>query len=156
MHFVSTLSVFLPRSKSAADVVREEDDPDDVGGLDDGYAQSKWVAERLVMAARARGLPVCIYRPARITGHSQTGLSHTSDFLCRFIKGCIQLGTMPDWDIPMDMAPVDFVSKSIVYLSRQPELVGEGVPYHEYAPSTVERVRGRYPKAWIPCQADAL
>ena len=30
--------------------------------LDDGYSQSKWVAEQLVTKARNRGLPATIYR----------------------------------------------------------------------------------------------
>jgi len=124
VHFVSTLAVFLARSKSPADSIDEEDAPDDVDGLADGYAQSKWVAERLIMQARARGLPVSIYRPARIAGHSRTGRSNGGDFLSRLIKGCIQMGSAPDWDMVLDMAPVDFVSKAIIYLSRQTDTVG--------------------------------
>ncbi|HKP51514.1 MAG TPA: amino acid adenylation domain-containing protein [Chloroflexia bacterium] len=125
VHFVSTLSVFLSEGKSDADLIHEWDDTDDIEGIDDGYSQSKWVAERLIMAARDRGLPACIYRPARITGHSETGLCNAGDLFSRYMKGCIQLGSAPDLDIPVDMAPVDFVSKAIVYLSRQPELLGK-------------------------------
>jgi amino acid adenylation domain-containing protein/thioester reductase-like protein len=125
VHFVSTLSVFLSKNKSDADVVHEDDEQDDILGIDDGYTQSKWVAERLLMAARDLGLPACIYRPARITGQSDTGLCNAGDLFSRYIKGCIQLGSAPDLDIPVDMAPVDFVSKAIVYLSRQPESLGK-------------------------------
>jgi len=39
-----------------------EDALDHSEGLYDGYAQSKWVAEKLMMTARSRGIPVCIYR----------------------------------------------------------------------------------------------
>ena len=31
--------------------------------LEEGYSQSKWVAEQLVLRAQSRGLPVVIYRP---------------------------------------------------------------------------------------------
>ena len=41
--------------------------PDD---LDDGYSQSKWVAEQLVIKAMDRGLPAAIYRPGMYTIHS--------------------------------------------------------------------------------------
>lgn len=86
-----------------------------------GYSQSKWVAEKLVLVARERGLPVCIYRPPLISGHSQTGAWYTSDFLCRMIKGIIQMGIAPDLDTTLDISPVDYVSKAIFYLSKQNE-----------------------------------
>ena len=34
--------------------------------LTDGYSQSKWVAEQLVMRAMERGLPAAIYRPGQL------------------------------------------------------------------------------------------
>ncbi|MEM6592448.1 MAG: SDR family oxidoreductase, partial [Cyanobacteria bacterium P01_C01_bin.73] len=85
-----------------------------------GYARSKWVAEKLVTAARDRGLPVCIYRPGFITGHSQTGVCNPGDMIYRMIKGCIQIGSLPDLGISLDLNPCDYVSQAIVYLSKQP------------------------------------
>lgn len=32
------------------------------GKLNDGYSQTKWVAERLVTMSQSRGLPATIYR----------------------------------------------------------------------------------------------
>jgi len=75
----------------------------------DGYAQSKWVAEKLMMTA-VRGIPVCIYRLGMITGHSQTGVSQTDDMMCRMIKGFIELGSAPDLDLMVNMTPVDYVA----------------------------------------------
>lgn len=53
--------------------------------------------KRLVMSARSQGLPVSIFRPGRIMGHSVTEVTNLTDFSSRFIKGCIQLGLIPDW-----------------------------------------------------------
>lgn len=90
-----------------------------------GYAQSKWVAEKLVTIARSRGLPVSIYRPGRIAGHSQTGASNKNDLMCKMIEISFQLGSVPDVDTIVNLTPVDYVSKAIVHLSRQQESLGK-------------------------------
>ena len=59
-----------------------------------GYPQSKWVAEKLMMNIREYGVPTCIYRPGYITGHSITGVWNPDDFLCRMIKGSVQIGIL--------------------------------------------------------------
>lgn len=135
VHFVSTLSVFS--SPAYAHVARLlETDPVDHAPLDaDGYVQSKWVAEKLVMKAASRGLAVSVYRAGTITGHSQTGASNTNDWFCRLIKGCIQLGAAPELDMQIPMTPVDYVSRAIVYLSRQKESAGK--IFHPVAPHPV-------------------
>src|SRR4029077_11763018 len=75
--------------------VRETDPLESSGSLNIGYAQSKWVAEKLVRLAGERGLPVTIYRP-NTGGHSATGVFNPNDHLPLLIKGCIQLGAIPE------------------------------------------------------------
>jgi len=125
VHYVSTLSVFDSSGYFDGRIIRETDALNDSEGLFFGYAQSKWVAEKLVMAARERGLPVCIYRPGTIVGHSQTNIWNPDDFIFRMIKGCIQLGKWPDLNITLHLTPVDYVSQAIVHLSQQPESLGK-------------------------------
>jgi thioester reductase-like protein len=125
VHYVSSLAVFPLLNNGELKVVQEPDPLDHGGMLYGGYTQSKWVAEQLVVMARARGLPVCIYRPGLITGHSRTGISNTEDFTCKLIKSWIKIGSAPDLDATMDMTPVDYVSSAIVHLSRMPHSLGE-------------------------------
>ncbi len=69
LHYVSTLGVFSQKESAQKKPVREHESIDEhAEHLLGGYAQSKWVAEKLVTLARSRGLPVAIYRPGRITG----------------------------------------------------------------------------------------
>lgn len=124
VHYVSTLSIFPAEHCTSDTLIHESDDPTESDGLYSGYAQSKWVADRLVQIARDRGLPTCIYRPAAVTGHSQTGAAQFDDFESRLIKGCIQLGCARDYECQMYFTPVDYVSKAIVFLSRQSASVG--------------------------------
>jgi thioester reductase-like protein len=119
VHYISTAAVFPVLANSEVKAVREQDPLDHGGVLYGGYSQSKWVAEKLVGIARSRGMPVCIYRPVLITGHSQTGVWNTDDVLCRFIKSSVELGRAPDIEATLNMVPVDYVSKAVVHLSRQ-------------------------------------
>ncbi len=125
VHYISTLDVFQSDRHNKMDLLLEQDDFEGFTGPNDGYAQSKWVAEKLVMAARVRGIPTCIYRLGMIVGDSRTGVSKTEDLLCRFIKGSIQLENAPKLAVPMHLTPVDYVSKAMVYLSLQPSSWGQ-------------------------------
>jgi thioester reductase-like protein len=124
LHYVSTDAVF-----DAADyygrLVPEMSPLGDTDGIELGYTQTKWVAEKLVTIARERGLPVAIYRPPLIAGHSRSGKWNTDDFTCRLIRGCIQMGSMPELDARVSFVPVDYVSRSIIYLAQQPQSLGQ-------------------------------
>lgn len=88
----------------------------------DGYGQSKWVAEQLVLEASRRGIPTRILRAGTISGHSATGAANAWDLLSAVIVESVQLGYAPDvegWRA--EMTPVDFVSKAILHLSNETE-----------------------------------
>lgn len=116
VHYISTFVIFASPGYYQQ-VVKEADPLTHGHQLEVGYFQSKWVAEKLVTIARSRGLPVNIYRLPFVSGHSQTGVWNTDDLVCRTIKGYIQMGSMPDLDHAIDLSPVDYGIRSIVYLS---------------------------------------
>ncbi|HMY20436.1 MAG TPA: thioester reductase domain-containing protein, partial [Polyangium sp.] len=125
VHYVSTLSVFAPDPGLSEQTIDEETEPTRPDLLDGGYEQSKWVAERLVAAARDRGVPTMIYRPGLVSGHSITGVSPAGDLFMRILKGCLELGLAPDIDFPFDLVPVDYVVGALVQLSLQTSLLGK-------------------------------
>ncbi|MDZ8107390.1 MAG: thioester reductase domain-containing protein [Nostoc sp. DedQUE12a] len=124
VHYVSSVAVF-ESPVYAGKVVKEQDEFNHWEGIYLGYSQTKWVAEKLVKIARDRGLPVTIYRPPLISGDSKTGICNTHDFINLMAKGCLQMGSFPDVEYMLDMSPVDYVSKAVVYLSRQKESIGK-------------------------------
>ncbi|MFL5383904.1 MAG: non-ribosomal peptide synthetase [Longimicrobiaceae bacterium] len=134
VHFVSTLGVFLTPDWRGRQIT-EDDDPAEGWRVGDGYTQSKWVAERLVRIAGERGLPVSIYRPARITGDSRTGAANADDYFSRLLKGIVQLGAAPEAGGVLDMAPVDWVADAILHLALRP---GAGGAYHFFNPRTIQ------------------
>jgi thioester reductase-like protein len=136
VHFVSTLDVFPTTQANEVKAIREWDSLDCGQALSSNYAQSKWVAEKLLAIARSRGLPVYIYRPGRISGHSQTGFSNPDDLLFRLIMGCIHLGFAPALDTAYDLTPVDYVSRAIVYLSQQKQSPNK--TFHIISPQPIQ------------------
>jgi amino acid adenylation domain-containing protein/thioester reductase-like protein len=125
VHFISTLDVFQSAHHAQMDVCLEDDDFPLSGTPESGYAQSKWVAEKLVKTANERGIPTCIYRPGMIIGDSQTGISNTEDQIGRLIKGLIQLESAPNLALQMHLTPVDYVSQAIVQIAQQPSAWGK-------------------------------
>ncbi|RYP10175.1 hypothetical protein DL764_000796 [Monosporascus ibericus] len=104
--------------------------------LIDGYGQTKWVAEQLILEAEKRGLPARIYRPGTISGHSTSGSTNTYDLFNALIVESLLLGYAPDiegWYA--EMTPVDFVSKAITALANR--VVADQLIFHLGDPKPV-------------------
>ena len=125
LHYTSTLSVLPPAPLPGQTRIYEQADLSQYPAPVGGYNRSKWVAEQLVSQVRDRHLPVTIYRPGPISGHSQTGIFNSNDFLYRLLQGYVQSGMAPHGETALDLLPVDYASKAIVYLSRKPAAVGK-------------------------------
>ena len=135
-HFISSLSVCYP-ADGPATADESFDALPHLRGVHLGYAQSKVVSEALVKEAGARGLPVRIYRPALISGHSNTGAFNDADLITALVRGCVQMGTAPDLDWKLDCQPVNIVARSILELSG-----ADGPTFHLGHPR---------PRGWREC-----
>jgi thioester reductase-like protein/amino acid adenylation domain-containing protein len=126
VHHVSTNGIFPP----GTELCEEEADLDDLAeAREDGYGQSKWVAEKLVREAAGRGLPVSVYRPGNVSGHSESGASNPRDLIGAVIVESTRLGCAPEvegWH--MEMTPVDFVAAAILHLAS--DQAAQGGTYH--------------------------
>lgn len=127
-HYVQ-LSESLARADSSSKGVPESDDLEGAKyALKTGYGQSKWVSEKLLFEAGKRGLRGHIVRPGYVVGdshsagelasflfryHSKTKMpvTNTDDFIWRMVKGCVQLGLVPDINNTINMVPVDHVAR---------------------------------------------
>jgi thioester reductase-like protein len=136
VHFISTVDVFANTTDGTIRTITEKDAIGDSSRLGNGYAESKYVAEKLVMAAASRGLPVSIYRPSNIIGHSQTGIGSTKSFIALMFKGCLQMGMAPDLKAMINLVPVNFVTRAITNLSQQQKPCGRA--FHLVNPKPIE------------------
>ncbi|WP_337264684.1 MULTISPECIES: non-ribosomal peptide synthetase family protein [unclassified Serratia (in: enterobacteria)] len=90
-------------------------------GVPAGYTGSKWVAEGVAHLGRSRGIPVNIFRPGLILGHSETGASQSIDYLLVALRGFLPMKIVPDYPRIFDIVPVDYVAAAIVHISLQPQ-----------------------------------
>ncbi len=134
LHFVSTLAVFAPGGTAGGAAGLEGPPPADTAGLQGGYPQSKWVAERLVALGHERGIPVTLHRPGAISGDSRRGACNPRDLVWSFLKGCLEMQAAPDVDALFDPIPVDYLARAIVHLGRRPESRGETFHYFNHHP----------------------
>jgi thioester reductase-like protein len=122
VHYVSSLGILMAYREL---VGGDEDAPLDAAKCPDvGYFRSKYVGEALVRQARDRGIPVTIHRIGLIVGDSRSGVSNSDDFVARILIGSVLAGYAPDIRNAMDMTPVDYVARSMVYLSQQSASIG--------------------------------
>lgn len=90
--------------------------------IPDGYGQSKWVAEQLVLQAKERGISAEIYRPGTLSGCSESGAANPYDMLNAVIVESIRMGFSPEiegWRC--EMTPVNYVADAIVAMSIEPK-----------------------------------
>ncbi|KAI8997523.1 L-aminoadipate-semialdehyde dehydrogenase [Pilobolus umbonatus] len=111
-HFVSSTSVLdTAHFIDTGAVVSESNDLEGARtGLENGYGQSKWVAEKLILEARKRGMPATIIRPGYILGDSRSGVTNTDDFIWRLLKGSLELGYIPAISNNVNCCAVDYVA----------------------------------------------
>lgn len=122
LHYLSSYAIF-DSVHSVDKTFSEVDEPTQSEGLSNGYAETKWVAEKMVRNCRLAGVPSCIYRVGWVVGHSETGAWNRSDFIPRLIKAFLETGKYCDLG-NMTMTPVDYLAKSLVYLAQRKASIG--------------------------------
>ncbi|WP_061300689.1 type I polyketide synthase [Herbidospora cretacea] len=118
VHYVSTTGVFAASESDEPVGVTATTGPAHL--LRNGYLQSKWVAEGVLGIARARGVPVSVYRVDVVCGARDSGACQTKDFVWLSLKGMLQAGVVPDrLTGRVHLVPVDYVSGAITTLATR-------------------------------------
>ena len=123
------------------------------------YEQAKAEAEDIVATEIHSGLPATVHRPSMVIGDAQTGkVIHFQVFyhLAEFLSGCRTYGLFPTLgQTKLDLVPVDYVARSIVWSSRCSDMTGRVLhlctgPSAALAIGTLrDRVRARFERAGI-------
>ncbi|QNT91971.1 non-ribosomal peptide synthetase [Streptomyces griseofuscus] len=107
LHHISTVGVLAGLGPGGVRRVTERTPLGSPDRLSGGYAETKWVAEKLVREAARQGLPVSIYRPSEVTGTSDRGVCNTDTLMCALFRTIAQGCEAPDTALSLDFVPVD-------------------------------------------------
>jgi myxalamid-type nonribosomal peptide synthetase MxaA len=136
LHHISSLDVMV----SGDEIDVREDDPLPAVCNGSGYIQSKYVAEQVVSLAGERGLPITIFRPWLVGGHSETGVCHLTDYTLRVLKACVDVGIAPNHDETVAFSPVDFFAKAVVHIARKERCRGRAFHFAHPEPVLVSDI----------------
>ncbi len=125
LHYISTMWVVNSGADTETYKNYDETHRSDWRGLENGYAQSKWVAEKLVLEAAKLGVPTTSHRMDFIVGSTKTGIIPERDFLVRLVRDAMQLNSVCQEAIHLDVVAVDYLAESIVALCQQPQPFGQ-------------------------------
>lgn len=139
LHHISTLGVLDRHAAGAAEPVGEDFDPRDAVPPASGYSRSKWVAERMVLAARRLGAPVVVHRLGEVMPAADNGVPNPAALTHLLLSAFLQLGMRPGVPMASDYTPVDETAARLVAALAEPPAgpSGHGV-YHVFRPGSVD------------------
>jgi len=123
VNFASSLSVFVATDQNQG-ICDENDCLENTKLVYGGYAQSKWTAEYFIHQLPKNMIDINIFRLGLLTGNSNTGKCSNHDYLMMFIRGLLEIASIPkvNYDnLTLDVTPVDYAAKTMVYLSLLPQ-----------------------------------
>jgi len=122
VHFVSSIG-YLVGIKDAGEDIDILKLPNLTLHSLNGYTQTKWVSEALIIKARTElSLPCSIFRPGMIAPSSTTGFNNPKDWVNRFLIGSILMKSIPILDPKLhscDWVPVDYVSQAVIFITME-------------------------------------
>lgn len=126
LHYISTLSVFVDAIPKPT-MCLESDKLEEAVEVFGGYAQTKWVAEKMLHLYAANFTGLSIYRLGLLTAKLQGGQAPKNDWFSLIVKyGAKAFDKDLEKALLFDFTPVDFAAKALVYIannSTQPKSV---------------------------------
>uniref|UniRef100_A0A914MEY8 Fatty acid synthase n=1 Tax=Meloidogyne incognita TaxID=6306 RepID=A0A914MEY8_MELIC len=128
LHYISTDAVF---PSGLIDVDEDTPPTDTFEKLVDGYGQTKYVAEQLVLRANYRGLPTIIYRLGNQAAPINGSNWNPQDFTYLLLLSTLKMNIAPnlgEWEV--ELTPVDFSAQFIVRILSEMFCENTGRIFH--------------------------
>jgi thioester reductase-like protein len=114
--YISTLATFFGARERIA--CGEEKSTAEFGAdVVTGYAQTKWIAEKMALEHQIHGGDVLICHPGRLLGSLDIGRCPDNDLTIRLLSSIIETGLAPSLDWYIDFTPIDLCAKAMVNLA---------------------------------------
>ncbi len=141
--FLSPMTVCRRHIEGRLQVLAEERGHGNPDGLLTGYAQSKWAAEQVLLAAAERGLPVTIYRTSHALPTAGKGLAKANDSYGSVLKTACAAGVVPAWaDSKLHGVPTDTLARLLVEDSLAADGQGRVVHIENRDPLSLQALLG--------------
>jgi thioester reductase-like protein len=122
-----------------------EDELDKGQGFNNHYEYSKFHAEKEVAQYSDR-IPVTVHRPAVIIGASTDGFTEKFDgpyFVMKLMLTRLPVLVPGSGNVPLNLAPVDFVADTIVEIARHEDTIGKTFHVCDPHPETLLEITNR-------------
>jgi amino acid adenylation domain-containing protein/thioester reductase-like protein len=118
VNHVSTFGVFAGRGSGVRHVDEYTSIDDELHYESRGYIASKWIAEKIFIEGRARGLACNIFRLGLVWADTQQGRYDELQHGYRMLKSSLLAGyAVEDYRYDMEPIPVDWAARAIVALA---------------------------------------
>ncbi len=138
-HYISTLSIAGDAIPDYSKAFFRETDYDRGQTLGNVYAKSKFEAEGLIRAARAKGLNATVYRIGNLVGSTDNGKFQRNiadNAFYGLIKAISEIQTLPQgMDSKFDMTPIDSCRIALANLMLMPQT--SNLCFHVFNPNMV-------------------
>jgi probable F420-dependent oxidoreductase len=125
IHQVSTMGVLLAAPHTGLTEADENTPASAATSGPLGYPRSKAEAEaELRRAADEFAIPLTMYRPAVVTGHSRSGRTSSSDMLTPLLWAATAVGAIPQGTPALPLERVDVVARALVRLMYREDAAG--------------------------------
>lgn len=114
LHHVSTLATLQNEVRRQGRRLAEDFPPAEAATPDGGYNRSKWVAERHLAAARAKGALVTVLRLGEVMPSEDNGSPNATALSHLLLSAFLRLGVRPDAEIRSDYTPVGYAAARVV------------------------------------------
>ncbi|KAF9266782.1 L-aminoadipate-semialdehyde dehydrogenase [Marasmius fiardii PR-910] len=120
-HFYFSSSVSC-RQGSPDPTCKEDFPPTPNTAANTGYAQSKWVVEKLCeRAAQDTGVPVAVLRIGQMVGDTVNGVWNETEAWPLLFKSANTIGALPILDENLQWLPVDYAGRGVTQIVLNPD-----------------------------------